>query len=808
MSVQPDDTLNRDKIYQKLPLVGEQIRLLTIRPGRKDDPLRCDLSLADWDHLLDYEALSYAWGSFTDRRKIRLNDRIIFVTRNLRNALSAFRYLDKPRILWVDALCINQNSMLEKNHQIRLMDQIYSKTSLVKIWLGEENEPGDSENEPVFLRDLLRPDSSGNFPPVFLEVKRRRDTNERVKHYRAATSTAEEDDPSQRIGYQNPNLEDRSREKDKFLPRPFVFNLDPNVTEAINKQRILLNEHGACIANDTWVRDGSRNDNTAIMFIFLQTMARNEHVTSMPWLQDFCYRRNILKVASAMIRRPWWNRTWTIQEIGLAQKADVVLGGLVAPWSLITTAAANILKHRSSCCVNAFSEMDVYEVDVFLEFCRKVLDIEGIRRLCRNEQLLSKLDPHVLGHVIPPTLPIHQTLQLLWYTRSRFAWDARDKIFGLLGAMKTWSDVLPVEPDYSTATHVVFRQLTTTLINQTKGYDILMGNLGKFAYPELPDWMSKLDLLPNDLPSFLSPGKDQHPHEHPELVQLKGLAAYNPSYIDKLPSWVPDLAAPASTFEKERVQRASLFCASSASNAPAARVLADAALEVHTLPVDKIKNVGPVMMVAKESSLNPILMQWLFLTVRDAAERGYDMSSYWDQDYLNGGSMSCAWHRTISMDSIPTTQAEPGQSTQYRRSDDHADPITFLHWLAPLMNAKDDSNPVDLGTVDKNSTSAVSSEMALLGASVKSATFLRCFFITERGYFGLGPSKTCPGDEVKVFLGGRVPFVVRRVAPAAGAPAEACYSLVGDCFLQGIMDGERVVQAVAASEESSRCYLV
>jgi len=60
------------------------------------------------------------------------------------------------------------------------------------------------------------------------------------------------------------------------------------------------------------------------------------------------------------------------------------------------------------------------------------------------------------------------------------------------------------------------------------------------------------------------------------------------------------------------------------------------------------------------------------------------------------------------------------------------------------------------------------------------------------------------GDEVKVLLGGRMPFVLRptveRERNFPDRHSGNVYTLIGDCFLQGIMDGERVVEAVNSGE--------
>lgn len=68
------------------------------------------------------------------------------MTRNLHAALKRLRLPDKPRTLWVDAICINEADLVEKSRQVALMGEIYSKTTRGIIFLGEEpEEPGFNE---------------------------------------------------------------------------------------------------------------------------------------------------------------------------------------------------------------------------------------------------------------------------------------------------------------------------------------------------------------------------------------------------------------------------------------------------------------------------------------------------------------------------------------------------------------------------------------------------------------------------------------------------------------------------------------
>jgi hypothetical protein len=68
--------------------------------------------------------------------------------------------------------------------------------------------------------------------------------------------------------------------------------------------------------------------------------------------------------------------------------------------------------------------------------------------------------------------------------------------------------------------------------------------------------------------------------------------------------------------------------------------------------------------------------------------------------------------------------------------------------------------------------------------------FMRRFFMTEMLYFGFGAKSLRVGDKVVVLLGGKVPYIVRRVDGENGV-----YRFVGDAYVHGIMNGEAVEAA-------------
>lgn len=122
-------------LYKKL--TGERkIRLMTLRPGKVSDPITCDLTLVNLDMSLNYDALSYEWKKDKGFTNITCGSTSLSVTRNLAIALRALRHPASPKVLWADAICINQEDKKEKSNQIPLMRDIYATAKSVLIWLG------------------------------------------------------------------------------------------------------------------------------------------------------------------------------------------------------------------------------------------------------------------------------------------------------------------------------------------------------------------------------------------------------------------------------------------------------------------------------------------------------------------------------------------------------------------------------------------------------------------------------------------------------------------------------------------------
>ena len=74
---------------------------------------------------------------------IVLNGLSVRIPRNLYVALLYLRDPCRLRVMWIDALCIDQSSVQERNHQVGQMGNIHRKASSVIAWLGEASIDSD-----------------------------------------------------------------------------------------------------------------------------------------------------------------------------------------------------------------------------------------------------------------------------------------------------------------------------------------------------------------------------------------------------------------------------------------------------------------------------------------------------------------------------------------------------------------------------------------------------------------------------------------------------------------------------------------
>ncbi|KAH8743709.1 heterokaryon incompatibility protein-domain-containing protein [Hyaloscypha sp. PMI_1271] len=142
-----------------------------------------------------------------------------------------------------------------------------------------------------------------------------------------------------------------------------------------------------------------------------------------------------------------------------------------------------------------------------------------------------------------------------------------------------------------------------------------------------------------------------------------------------------------------------------------------------------------------------------------------------EKEYVGGGSLDDSFWRTVLWDII---------------TDD------------PVRRPSDEDMQAFLKFLDNGYTS-----YAGIRNSLSDTVLNQLFFVTERGYIGIGPPTTLVGDEAWILFGGNFPFILRE-----RSSDETCdqkfntgHVLIGDAYIHGIMDGEFVMNFRGNSSE-------
>jgi hypothetical protein len=127
--------------YEPLDPSLKEIRVLEVAPGVGDAVVECTMkriSLLD-DPVPVYETISYCWGPPRAPSTIKLNGHLTSVPASSETAIRRMRLSDRPRTLWIDAICIDQSSVTERGEQVAFMSAVYRGAMRNLIYLGEDD---------------------------------------------------------------------------------------------------------------------------------------------------------------------------------------------------------------------------------------------------------------------------------------------------------------------------------------------------------------------------------------------------------------------------------------------------------------------------------------------------------------------------------------------------------------------------------------------------------------------------------------------------------------------------------------------
>jgi hypothetical protein len=134
--------------YDALNAELGEIRLLKLLPGEFSSEIYLQLITQPLTETvqLRYDALSYTWGSTQTSALVFVGENTLDITQSLAEALPYLRYPDKSRVLWIDAMCINQRDIVERSQQVKRMAMIHPQPhwNALESWMLSSMSNGES----------------------------------------------------------------------------------------------------------------------------------------------------------------------------------------------------------------------------------------------------------------------------------------------------------------------------------------------------------------------------------------------------------------------------------------------------------------------------------------------------------------------------------------------------------------------------------------------------------------------------------------------------------------------------------------
>ena len=491
-----------------------QIRVVSILAGKPDAAMNLELEHVDLDSGPTYECLSYAWGSDDRGRAITLNGSAFSVSSTLYTALEHLRHETQERKVWIDAISINQSNLAERSSQVALMRRIYQNAARVNVWLGPATE--SSEQAMAFLKlmatakknadrghyvggiGILASDTSSELGPG--------DKRHRFSFAHAPTAPSNDEDgevdTQSHDARINPSNEATSEDQYSTDSNDVCSDVDDHETQRLLKpprpsDSPFRDEEDQVSSMTVWEKVKNyfkelflslrrqyrmrkdqqeyfrRLDEYGDALATIQATKNDFAFTGFPVLYDMfsdCRKKYFSnqweshwQALDELLARPWWGRTWIVQEVWSASDAVLQCGTTTIKWKTFQKAMD-------------YSEAWDNMGDLVKE-TKRGFQWDTLRRRYTLAIHLTK------ARVNGTTLS-----SLLWNTWDRASTDPRDKVFAML-ALVDQADRTTMAPDYSKSVPQVYRETAREIIVKQGQLDILLAASGVNGSDDLPSWV-------------------------------------------------------------------------------------------------------------------------------------------------------------------------------------------------------------------------------------------------------------------------------------------------------------------------------
>jgi hypothetical protein len=673
--------------------------------------------------------------------EIRVDHSIFNVTTNLFRALSRFRRRSESLVLWVDAICINQNDDVEKLHQIDLMRDVYSSAREVMMWLGEPN-----------AGDTTRPQKIRAHPETLEEMKDRWPAwiYDAVKPY--LDEEPEDDPPESRLGddlrfrevidqlphgmrptFHTPKVPqaylgdmDRNNEESRTLVITTLFNETANAindfADLLQQNRFSASQEGPKPDIFDWQQPSQvprffrgplepRDWPILGAFSIAYFLATSKHLTDMPFFgkgENIAYSLSQawLKSVDALqsiLNNTYWMRAWITQEIVLAQNPVIYYGQHIMSFKMLATAQQVLKQHsHARCCASALEERTLspcYGTPIWTALTTSFSRIEDF-----TEMWLENSHSRALGG----NIEIPWSHLLSFNLTRRYATKPVDHVYGVLGLVdNTGPDKIPA--DYSASVAAVYTQAVGRLIK------------------------SSLNL------KFVATFNATRPNQH------------------NLPSWVPDWSTGAFDTGIGYPWKPQ----TSDGNQPSVRIHDDLCLSVRSSFIDEVSIINPEMEDCTGTCHGLEHRVKLLSSWRETAGLTGDInkSSPRENEFWRTLFAGHMFNFHVLMDRrqmVPSDVERAGK---------------WWQWIQAA--AKSSNDKMSFGGMAFSQQPSLQGRDDEFDQMVHALTRRKTFFITKKGRLATARGPVANGDEIHLVEGSGFPLILRRARRISPRPSSS-----------------------------------
>lgn len=448
-----------------------------------------------------------------------------------------------------------------------------------------------------------------------------------------------------------------------------------------------------------------------------------------------------LEGMASLFKRAWWGRIWVLQEITMAQKAGFVCG------------TKRISRRCYKAALNTFKALQYVFQEIFQLEGVKLTAYQNSISLADNDcpdwrptVLLNMWETHRFSPGPYPLLALLRTTCIAGLFSSRNdiileATDPRDKIYGLLGLASDRDQLkeFGIVADYTRSCQDLYISVGAALLRQGHLSALSLAQFSKFQPGQpswVPDWSRPLgDTLQGISTDHMTPDPPYNASGSllPLAAVFSGIGA--------------EMSVSVSGFIYDEIHD---FCATWAD------FCSPHVQDIRQLPLILAKRyLGKILRLSfLRKTLYKDFKERISAVARTAtAEIGYNESGRWAR-IGNLRYQTAVQIIMIRANGLPEMRLLKSELLKLMKSDG----------IRPTIEVR---------------------SAELYCGEILAKAYKRRPFVTAKGHLGLGPDDIKAGDVIALVMGSQVPFVLREIA-------DGKYKLIGEAYVDGIMDGEAV----------------